>query len=698
MIDSSGRGARLRNLLLPRRGRQPVARLQIFGQARLGRARRWRVGVFEAHPRRQRHQDRFGAAAGLQAEQRAAIVDQVELDVAAAAVELEFALGFAKLYIFPFFHNRQVRVEETVADRALEREAALEAAGVEVVEEQAADAARLAAVAQIEVFVAPALAARIDVGAERRAQRARHAVPVHDVLVERIVRGEVEAAAEPPYRLAVGGAGLEVAHVEMRGRHVGIARMQHQRHAERGPGAVGELRTRRAGCRRQARAVHVREIHPALLEHAALLQHARAPAAAVRALPQILDEARAAVGGFQRRAQAVLQRGEVGRHRLDPGLRHARGPQAWSDRGIVTQTALRRGGGKPILPRPALPAAAVPSPFSPLAITACTVTCAAGRGVEAFADALAMRKSGLVENDLGPEPLPCWIGRVPGLETAPLPAAWAEWESRNHRLAWLGLNQDGFRERAQAALARYGAARVALVLGTSTSSIGETEAAYRERDAAGRLPAAQCGRPVHQPHALGAFVQQALGVRGPALTIATACSSSAKVFASAARLLHADLADAAIVGGVDTLCGSVLYASPRSSWFRPSRAGRSTSRAAGCRSARPPASPCSSACRSRRPRRAWWATANPPTPTTCRRRIRRGSAPSARSTTHWRARSSRRRRSTISICTALPAGTTTRSRPRSSRAAFRRPRWRVRPRAGPGTRSAPPASSRRWRR
>ncbi len=201
----------------------------------------------------------------------------------------------------------------------------------------------------------------------------------------------------------------------------------------------------------------------------------------------------------------------------------------------------------------------MPSPFSPLAITACTVTCAAGRGVEAFADALAMRKSGLVENDLGPEPLPCWIGRVPGLETAPLPAAWAEWESRNHRLAWLGLNQDGFRERAQAALARYGAARVALVLGTSTSSIGETEAAYRERDAAGRLPAAQCGRPVHQPHALGAFVQQALGVRGPALTIATACSSSAKVFANAARLLHADLADAAIVGGVDTLCGSVLY-------------------------------------------------------------------------------------------------------------------------------------------
>src|SRR5690606_6425591 len=46
---------------------------------------------------------------------------------------------------------------------------------------------------------------------------------------------------------------------------------------------------------------------------------------------------------------------------------------------------------------------------------------------------------------------------------------------------------------------------------------------------------------------------------GPAMTVATACSSSAKVFAQAARLLHAGLADAALVGGVDTLCGSVLY-------------------------------------------------------------------------------------------------------------------------------------------
>jgi len=195
----------------------------------------------------------------------------------------------------------------------------------------------------------------------------------------------------------------------------------------------------------------------------------------------------------------------------------------------------------------------------PLAITAYTVTCAAGSGRDAFARALQSRASGLRENDFADWPLPCWIGRVAGVEAAPLPAAWAAWESRNHRLAWIALNEDGFRERALAAIERYGAARVALILGTSTSSIGETERAYRELGVDGRFDPSQCVSRVHETHALGAFVQQALGLEGPCLTIATACSSSAKVFASAQRLIHAGLVDAAIVGGADTLCGSVLY-------------------------------------------------------------------------------------------------------------------------------------------
>jgi 3-oxoacyl-[acyl-carrier-protein] synthase-1 len=199
------------------------------------------------------------------------------------------------------------------------------------------------------------------------------------------------------------------------------------------------------------------------------------------------------------------------------------------------------------------------SRIPPLAITAFTATSAAGRGVDELALALAQRKSGLVENDFGPAPLTCWIGQVPGLDEISLPAALATWDSRNNRLAWLGLNQDGFRGRALAAIERYGAARVALVLGTSTSSIGETERAYRELDGDGHMNAFQRRSRTHQTHALGAFVQDALGIGGPCVTIATACSSSAKVFASAERLLRSGLADAAIVGGVDSLCGSVLF-------------------------------------------------------------------------------------------------------------------------------------------
>ena len=199
----------------------------------------------------------------------------------------------------------------------------------------------------------------------------------------------------------------------------------------------------------------------------------------------------------------------------------------------------------------------------PLAISAYTATTALGRGREAQADALRARRGGLRRNDFADAALDTWIGRVDGLEQAPLPEHFARWECRNNRLAWLALQQDGLLDASAGVRERFGAERVALVLGTSTASIGETEAAYAglERDADGRSRFAPgMRRPiVHTPHSLGDFVQHATGLRGPCVTVATACSSSAKVFAQAARLIAAGVADAALVGGVDTLCGSVLY-------------------------------------------------------------------------------------------------------------------------------------------
>jgi 3-oxoacyl-[acyl-carrier-protein] synthase-1 len=199
-----------------------------------------------------------------------------------------------------------------------------------------------------------------------------------------------------------------------------------------------------------------------------------------------------------------------------------------------------------------------------LAITAYTATTALGRGRAAQTEALHDRRSGLRHNDFGGDGrLECWIGRVDGLEHSPLPSAMSAWECRNNRLAWLALQQDGLPEAVADAIARHGADRVAVVVGTSTSSIGATEEAYARlsgEDGQARHFPGDLARPiVHTPHSLGDFVRHATGLRGPCITVATACSSSAKVFAQAARLIQAGLADAALVGGVDTLCGSVLF-------------------------------------------------------------------------------------------------------------------------------------------
>lgn len=215
-----------------------------------------------------------------------------------------------------------------------------------------------------------------------------------------------------------------------------------------------------------------------------------------------------------------------------------------------------------------MPQVQLSSPMPALAVRACTATTALGRGRAAQSSALHARRSGLRRNDFGDgviagQRLDTWIGRVEGLEDAALPAAFAPWECRNNRLAWLALQQDGMREAVAAARARHGAERVALVLGTSTSSIGASEEAYArlldDGDGERRFPAELARAVVHTPHSLGDFVQHATGLRGPCVTVATACSSSAKVFAQAARLIRAGLADAALVGGVDTLCGSVLF-------------------------------------------------------------------------------------------------------------------------------------------
>ena len=130
----------------------------------------------------------------------------------------------------------------------------------------------------------------------------------------------------------------------------------------------------------------------------------------------------------------------------------------------------------------------------PLSIRAFTATTATGHGRGGLADALRDARSGLRPNDFGDSSLGTWIGRVEGVEQHPLPPALADWECRNNRLAWLALQQDDVLDAASAMRSKYGAERVAIVIGTSTSSIGATEDAYRHLDASGGFSAKDAGR------------------------------------------------------------------------------------------------------------------------------------------------------------------------------------------------------------
>ena len=155
----------------------------------------------------------------------------------------------------------------------------------------------------------------------------------------------------------------------------------------------------------------------------------------------------------------------------------------------------------------------------PLAITAYSLCSAAGDGQVATLSALRERRSGLQRNDFGTAPLATWIGRVAGLEERALPPHLAEWDCRNNRLAWRGLLADAFTEAVAAARERYGSARVAVVVGTSTSSIGASEDAYARLEPDGRYPADLRRAIIHTPHSLGDFVQHALGLCGLSVTL-----------------------------------------------------------------------------------------------------------------------------------------------------------------------------------
>lgn len=199
--------------------------------------------------------------------------------------------------------------------------------------------------------------------------------------------------------------------------------------------------------------------------------------------------------------------------------------------------------------------------MQPFPITAVALCNGMGDSTAAVLAALRAGRSGLgpcpaelaTDLSLGPGGPPV-VGAIT-TPLPPLPSAFARtWDTRQARIAALALAE--LQAPLARARARWGRDRIAVVLGTSTGGIAASERAFAHAQASGgALPA---GYDVEASHALDAVlhVARVLGgdLQGPAYVLSTACSSSAKVFASAQRLLACGLCDAVLVGGVDSLC------------------------------------------------------------------------------------------------------------------------------------------------
>lgn len=180
------------------------------------------------------------------------------------------------------------------------------------------------------------------------------------------------------------------------------------------------------------------------------------------------------------------------------------------------------------------------------------IVCALGEGTAQVRQALFASDApgGVAISEAMTPGRPIAIGHIkhplPDISDRPLPL-----HGRNNALLAAAFAQ--IRDASDRAIARYGADRVAVILGTSTSGIGEAEQALPHWQDSGQWPAGfhysqqEIGAPSR-------FLVHESGARGPSWTISTACSSSAKALASAARLLQAGIVDAVIAGGADSLC------------------------------------------------------------------------------------------------------------------------------------------------
>ncbi|HLD64540.1 MAG TPA: beta-ketoacyl-[acyl-carrier-protein] synthase family protein [Pseudomonas sp.] len=191
----------------------------------------------------------------------------------------------------------------------------------------------------------------------------------------------------------------------------------------------------------------------------------------------------------------------------------------------------------------------------PVYLNALGLNCALGQGKQAVATALFVGDSSGMQAQTG------WVaeraltvGAVPG-SLPELPDLPGHPSSRNNQLLLAAALE--IEPELRAAISRFGAERIAVVLGTSTSGIEEASQSIAEYLKQGELPAhyhyaqQELAEPAN-------FLSDWLGLSGPCFSISTACTSGARALLSAQRLLNLGVCDAVICGGVDSLCRLTL--------------------------------------------------------------------------------------------------------------------------------------------
>ncbi|QNH06168.1 beta-ketoacyl-[acyl-carrier-protein] synthase family protein [Pseudomonas sp. B11D7D] len=192
---------------------------------------------------------------------------------------------------------------------------------------------------------------------------------------------------------------------------------------------------------------------------------------------------------------------------------------------------------------------------TPSYLNALGLLCALGEGKQAVADALfAGDTSGMRAEDGWVSERSLTVGAV-HVDLPAMPPGFEASHSRNNQLLLAAAQQ--IEAELHAAIARYGAHRVGLVLGTSTSGIREAGEHIARHLDEGELPA-EYDYAQQEMAAPASFLADWLGLAGPVYCQSTACTSSARALLSAQRLLRMGLCDAVICGGVDSLCRLTL--------------------------------------------------------------------------------------------------------------------------------------------